>query len=114
LPKDVALCPAVVKKAQLLYRNLRYSEALTFARLALSINTEDGSANFIYGLINLQLGQITDARDGFDIASLTPAWRSAAYTCLARLYLRENDPRRAAGSAAKALAASPQNIDALQ
>jgi len=114
LQKDAFFFPALVKKAELLYRNLRYSEALVLASSALSINTEDGSANFIYGLINLQLGHITDARDGFDIASLTPAWRSAAYTCLARLYLRENDPRRAASSAAKALAASPQNIDALQ
>jgi predicted Zn-dependent protease len=114
LQKDAFFFPALVKKAELLYRNLRYSEALVLASSALSINTEDGSANFIYGLINLQLGHITDARDGFDIASLTPAWRSAAYTCLARLYLRENDPRRAASTAAKALATSPQNIDALQ
>ncbi|HEY4289357.1 MAG TPA: DUF5107 domain-containing protein [Puia sp.] len=114
LQKDAYFFPAVVKKAELLYRNLRYPEALELAKLALSINTEDGSANFIYGLVNLQLGHITDARDGFDIASLTPACRSAAYTCLARLYLRENNPQRAAGSAAKALAASPQNIDALQ
>jgi len=114
LQKDAFFFPALVKKAELLYRNLRYSEALVLARSALSINTEDGSANFIYGLINLQLGHITDARDGFDIASLTPAWRSSAYTCLARLYLRENDPRRAATSAAKALAASSQNMEALQ
>lgn len=114
LHKDVFFFPALVKKAELLYRNLQYPEALALARSALSINTEDGSANFMYGLINLQLGHITDARDGFDIASLTPAWRSAAYTCLARLYLRENDPRRAANYAAKALVASSQNIDALQ
>ena len=114
LQKDAWFFPALVKKAELSYRNLRYAEALALATNALSINTEDGSANFIYGLINLQLGHITDARDGFDIASLTPAWRSAAYTCLARLYLRENDAQRAANYAAKALAASPQNIDALQ
>ncbi|HMI62219.1 MAG TPA: DUF5107 domain-containing protein [Puia sp.] len=114
LQKDAYFFPALVKKAELSYRNLRYAEALALARSALSINTEDGSANFIYGLINLQLGHITDARDGFDIASLTPAWRSAAYTCLARLYLRENNLQRAASYAVKALAASPQNIDALQ
>lgn len=114
LQKDPYFFPALVKKAELLYRNLRYSEALSLARLALSINSEDGSANFIYGLINSQLGHLTDARDGFDIASLTPAWRSAAYTCLARLYLQENIPQRASSCAARALAASPQNIDALQ
>lgn len=114
LQKDPYFFPALVKKAELFYRNLRYSEALVFAKSALSINTEDGSANFIYGLINQQLGNYTDARDGFDIASLTPAWRGAAYTCLARLYLREKDWQRAATCATRALAVAPQNIDALQ
>jgi predicted Zn-dependent protease len=91
-----------------------YPEALDLARRALSINTEDGGANFIYGLANMQLGHTTDAADGFDIASLTPAWRSAAYTQLARLYLRSQNLHRAAAAAENALAAQPQNIDALQ
>jgi len=114
LQKDEWFFPALVKKAELLYRNMRYPEALDQARRALSINTEDGGANFIYGLANMQLGHTTDAADGFDIASLSPAWRSAAYTELARLYLRSQDLSRAAAVAAKALEAQPQNIDALQ
>jgi len=114
LQKDRWLLPALVKKAELLYRNMRYPEALDLARRALSINTEDGGANFNYGLANMQLGHTTDAADGFDIASLTPAWRSAAYTQLARLYLRSQNLHRAAAAAENALAAQPQNIDALQ
>lgn len=114
LKKDAYFFPALVKKAELFYRNCRYAEALTLAKRALSINTEDGGANFIYGLINQQLGNTTDARDGYDIASLTPAWRSPAYTCLARLYLRENNLPRALTCATRALTAAPQNFDALQ
>jgi Tfp pilus assembly protein PilF len=114
LQKDGNYLPALVQLAGLLYRNMRYPEALKLATHALSIDTEDGGANFIYGLINARLGNITDARDGFDIASLDPAYRSAAETGLARLYLRENNLHRAAASAAKALAAQPLNIDALQ
>jgi predicted Zn-dependent protease len=114
LQKDKHFLPSLVKKAELFYRNLRYTEALELAKHALSINTVDGGANFIYGLINMQLGNNTDAADGFDIASLNPTWRSAAYTCLARLYLKQDNLSRAAVAAAKALTAQPQNIDALQ
>ena len=114
LQKDPWFFPALVKSAELCYRNLDYHRALDFARRAISINTEDGAGNFIYGLVNMQLGNNTDAKDGFDIASLTPGWRSAAYTCLARLYLRENNLLRAGSCAAKALTSQPQNVDALQ
>jgi len=114
LQKDEWFLPALVKKAGLLYRNMRCQEALEVARRALSINTEDGGANFIYGLANMQLGHITDAADGFDIATLSPAWRSAAYTQLARLYLNSRNIYRAALAAENALTAQPQNIDALQ
>ncbi|WP_431214110.1 glycoside hydrolase domain-containing protein [Puia sp. P3] len=114
LLRDAWLLPALVKKAGLLYRNMRYAEALDYSRRALSVNTEDGGANFIYGLVNMQLGKNADAADGFDIASLSPAWRSAAYTQLARLYLISGNWPRAAVSAEKALVAQPQNMDALQ
>ena len=114
LLKEKYLLPAIVKKAELLYRNMRYAEALLLARLALSIHSDDGAANFIYGLVNLQLGNITDARDGFDIAAIDPAYRSAAYSSLARIYLTEHNLPRAAEASAKALIAQPLNMDALQ
>ena len=114
LEKDAHYLPALVKKAELLSRNMRYTEALQVARHALSIHTEDGSANFIYGLVNDRLGNFTDARDGFDIASQNPAYRGAAYTCLARLYIKQRMLSRALDCAGKALTAQPQNVDALQ
>jgi tetratricopeptide (TPR) repeat protein len=114
LEKDANYLPALVKKAELLFRNMRYAEALKLAKHALSIHTEDGSANFIYGLVNDRLGNNTDARDGFDIASQDPAYRSAAYTSLARRYLRMGWLSRALDCTSKALVAQSQNMDALQ
>ena len=114
LEKDPNFVPALTAMANLLYRNMRYPEALKTATHALSINTEDGPANLIYGLANEALGHATDARDGFDIATLDPATRSAAYTCLARLSLKEKDLGRAKSNAEKATLANPLNMEALQ
>ena len=112
--KDPNYGPALVKMAELLYRNMRYEEALQVATRALRIHTEDGGANFIYGLVNDQLGHITDAKDGYDIASLDPAYRSAAYTRLARIYLREKDRMRAWTYAMKAMENNGSNMEARQ
>jgi predicted Zn-dependent protease len=114
LEKDPNFAPALTVMANLCYRNMRYTEALKNATRALAINTEDGPANLIYGLTNEALGNNTDARDGFDIATLDPATRSAAYTCLARLSLKENDLARARTDAQKAIQANPLNMEALQ
>jgi hypothetical protein len=112
--KDSNYAPALTAMANLLYRNMRYAEALTHATRALAINTEDGPANFIYGLANEALGHPIDAKDGFDIATLDPATRSAAYTCLARISLKEKDPARAKRYAEKAMLNNALNIEALQ
>jgi Tfp pilus assembly protein PilF len=113
LGKDSNYLPALVKMAELLYRNMRYTEALKIAARALSIDTHAGDANYYYGIINAQLGNIADAKDGFSIASLTPEYRSAAYTGLSRLYNREKDFDKAIAHAAKAIDFNRYNIDAL-
>ena len=114
LQKDSNFTPALTQMAMLLYRNMRYKEALTCATRALSINSEDGPANFIYGLANEALGHTTDAKDGFDIATLDPAYRSAAYTRLARLSLRQKNYPRARLDAEQAMTTNAFNIEALQ
>src|SRR5690606_5547793 len=113
LNKDSNYLPALVKMAELLCRNMRYTEALQVATRALSINTHAGDANYYYGIINAQLGNIADAKDGFSIASLTPEYRSAAYTGLSRLYSKEKDFNKAIAYAAKAVDFNRYNIDAL-
>ena len=113
LNQDSNYLPALVKMAELLYRNMRYTEALKVAARALSIDTHAGDANYYYGIINAQLGNIADAKDGFSIASLTPEYRSAAYTSLSRLYSKAKNFEKAITYAAKATDFNRYNIDAL-
>ena len=114
LQKDHNYLPSLVKLAELYYRNIRYPEALELAKKALSIDTYDGAANYIYALIHLQLGHRVDARDGFDIATLSPAYRTAAYTGIARMLLQEGNYTKAIEYAGKATDFNAYNIDAKQ
>ena len=91
LQKDHNYLPALVKLSELCYRNMRYTEGLELAKRALSIDTYDGSANYIYALHNLQLGHRMDARDGFDIATLSPEIRSMAYAGISRMYMQDGN-----------------------
>lgn len=114
LQKDHNFTPALVKLAALLYRNMRYTDALELIKRALSIDTHAGDANYYYGLINAQLQQRTDAKDGFELATLSAEYRGAAYAQLSKLYLQEGNTDRALQYAQQAVAHSELNMDALQ
>ena len=111
---DDNFLPALVKMAELTCRNMRYSEALNFAKRALSINTNDGAANYFYGIINEKLGNLIDAIDGFDLATLSIEYRSAAYTALARIYLKQRNLEKGFVYADKAIDFNRYDITALQ
>lgn len=114
LKVDDNYLPALVKMAELKYRNILYKDALICATKALSIDTYNGSANYIYGLINERLGNVVDAKDGYDLATLTTEYRSAAYTSLARVYLKEANLEKALIDADRAINFNVFNIEALQ
>jgi tetratricopeptide (TPR) repeat protein len=114
LQKDSNYLPALADMSMLMYRNMRYDEALDFAKKALSIDTYDGAANYYYGLINVKKGMITDAKDGFDIAASNIEYRSAAYTELATLYFRQNNFERSIDYANKAIDFNRYAVDAYQ
>ena len=114
LTLDHNFLPALVKMAELMYRNMRYEEALQFAKKALSINTNDGSANYYYGIINARLGNVIDAMDGLDLASLSVEYRSEAYTGLANIYLVQKNWDKALHYANAAIDFNRYNIAALQ
>jgi tetratricopeptide (TPR) repeat protein len=114
LKKDQNYLPALLKLAELKYRNMLYSSSLEYARRALSIDTQDGGANYYYGLANAGLGNIIDAKDGFDLATLSIEYRSAAYTELSRLYLKEKSFEKAMANAERAVDYNRYNIEALQ
>jgi tetratricopeptide (TPR) repeat protein len=114
LEKDPHFLPALTDMAMLAYRNMDYRKSLEYARHGLSIDTYDPAANFYYGLVNTQLGNITDAKDGFDIASLSPSYRGAAYSELSRIYLNENDHEKALRYAEKSLELNTKNTASWQ
>lgn len=114
IKKDSNYLPALVDYAALLYRNQNYDESLLMSRRALSIDTYDPAANYYYGLANNILGNITDAKDGFDICALDAGYRSAAYTELSKLYFKENDFERAIVYAYKSIDFNRYDVAAYQ
>ena len=114
LQKDPNYLPALTDLSMLMYRSMRYDEALNFAKKALSIDTYDGATNYYYGLINVKKRMIADAKDGFDIAALNINYRSAAYIELATLYFRENNFEKAKDYANKAIDFNRYAVDAYQ
>jgi tetratricopeptide (TPR) repeat protein len=114
LQKDPDYLPALVKITELYYRNMLYKKALGSAMKALSIDTHDGAANYYYGLVNENLGNTTDAIDGFSLATLSSEYRSAAYTELARIYLKDRNLEKAMGFTERAVDYNRYNIEALQ
>ncbi len=93
---------------------MQYDSALTIAKKALSVDTYDEAANYYYGLINTKLGNLTDAKDGFDIAAMWTEYRSAAYTALANIYFKTNNLAKAVEYANKSIAYNRYAIDAYQ
>lgn len=114
LQKDPNFLPALTDMALLLLHNMQYQEAYSYSKKALSIDTYDPAANYYYGLANIQLGNSTNARDGFDIASLSMEFRSAAYTELSKIYFRERDYGKALDYAEKSLDFNRNNLEAFQ
>lgn len=114
LKLDPALLPALTEIAILKYKKMDYQQAFAYARKALSLDTYDGAANYYYGLAALKLGRIYDAEDGFEAASLTETYRSAAFTELSKIKIQERKFDEAVSYASKSLVYNSENITALQ
>ena len=109
---DSNYVPALTDLASLELRRGDVTAALRLARRALSVDSYDPAANFVYGEANRRAGHAIDARDGFDIASQSSEYRSAAYTALAKMYLHDGNRERAIEYAAKALDYNRFDLDA--
>lgn len=114
LQKEPYYVPALTSLAMVLYRNMQYDSALSVAKKALCVDTYDEAANYYYGLINSKLGNITDAKDGFDLAAMGAEYRNAAYTALSNIYFKENNLAKATEYANKSIAYNRYAIDAYQ
>ena len=112
LKKDPYFLPALTRLASLYYRQGRYEEALSHCRIALSVNTYEGEVNYLYGLCNMALGNNTDAKDGFSVASYSTSVRSTAYEKLAEMYLIDQNWSKAEHYALKSLEFNQLNLTA--
>lgn len=114
LAKEPAFIPSLDEMAFLQYRKMNYDSAYYFSRIALSVNTYDPAANYYYGLAALKLNKFYDAEDGFEVAAITPQYRSAAYTELSKIKLQQNNCKLSFEYAGKSLVNNSDNITALQ
>lgn len=114
LEKDSLFAPALNRLASLYLREGRTEEALVLLKRALSLNTYDGEANYLYGLCNRAEGRGADAKDGFSVASYAPAFRSAALEALAEISLKEASWEKAEHYALKSLDYNRMNLGARQ
>ncbi|NKI28440.1 DUF5107 domain-containing protein [Arenibacter sp. 6A1] len=114
LLKNAAFLPALVEMAKLKLQRMEYDSAFYYSKKALSLDTYDGDANYYYGISALKTDRHYDALDGFEVASLSPSHRNAAYTSLSRIYLKEMDLLKAEEYVHKALQGNPNNLEALK
>jgi len=114
LSKDPNYLPALTEMSMLMFRSMEYQKSLDYSHRALQIDTYDPAANFYYGMANLQLGNLTDAKDGFDIAALSGEYRGAAFTALSKIYFKEGDYAGALQYVNKSLEVNTSNLEAFQ
>ncbi len=106
--------PTLNRLALSYYRSGDYDEALKYTTKALSIDAYDGLTNYLFGLVNVKLGNVNDAKSGFSIACQSLSVRSASYTELAKLFMKVEDFVQAKKYAGKALAFNASNINAIE
>lgn len=114
LDKDPFYTDALVGLAGIRIRQCLYEQAQELLLKALSVNTYHPEANYLYGVVNISIGQIVDAKDGFSIASQSPQYRTAAYVELAKAMLCEKQYERALNYVEKALQYNIYNQQAIQ
>ena len=114
LVKDQLFLPSLVEMAKIKMFRMEYDSAFYYAKKALSIDTYDGEANYYYGLAASKLSNDIDALDGFEVAALTPNYRTAAYSSLAKQYLSKQDYKKAKEYVLLSITNNPNNIDAIQ
>lgn len=114
LAREPYFVPALTEMAVLALRKMNPDSAFYYARRALSVDTYDPAANYYYGLAAWRQHKWYDALDGFQVATLTPAFRSAAFTQISQMHLYKKEYGEAFHFASEALVNGTKNISALQ
>lgn len=106
--------PSLNRLALGYYRSMSYKTALEYSLRSLSLDTYDPLANYIFGLASNKLGKNSGAKNGFSIASQSVEFRSAAYTELAKIFLKEGNLNSAKKYAKKAIIFNSGNLSSLE
>ncbi len=110
LSKEPTHSRALTRLADIHYRNGQFEEGIFYAGKVLEADTYDGGANFIYGVIQKELGQLTKAEEALSVAVRIMEFRSAAYVELAGIQIQKQDFRKAIEYAQKALDYNRNNL----
>ncbi|CAF0737864.1 unnamed protein product [Didymodactylos carnosus] len=111
---DQNYIPALNGLAGIYYRHTKYNDAIELLIRVLSIDTYNSRANYLYGLTNVKLGNIYDARDGFSLSSQSIDYRCSSYIELSKIEIREKQFNKALDYIEKALDNDKYNWQALQ
>ncbi len=105
---------ALYRISELCYRMAQYQEGSDMAKRILEINTYDGGANFIYGVIKKRTGELIKSEEAFSISSRTMEFRSGSYLEIAGIRLKQKDFTGAIEYALKAIDYNRFNITAYE
>lgn len=108
---DPYFLPALSKLAAVYNAQGRYAEAKDLCMKGLSVSTYDGACNYQYALASEALGEITHAKDGYEMAAARDlSLRSAAYFHLAQMAMRENNYTQALEWAERSMQTNSRNL----
>lgn len=114
----LAINPASVEalniKALLELRRMSYGESYQTTSKVLAIDQYEPYANYIGGLAALYMGDLTNAKDHFEIAAITSELRSAACTALSKIYFADGNTVLARDYALKSLVGNAYNLTAYE
>jgi len=110
IKRDPTHVRALTRLAALYYRRADYPQALEYARRALDFVMYDADANYFYGLISRQMGDLTDAKETFGWAARSMKYRASADCQLAEIYLQEGNFDRAVDYAHRSLEYDERNV----
>ena len=104
-----------MRLAGICFQRHESGEALELCARALAIDTYDGAANYLWGLLAAEEFDTANAMEGFALASQSTEYREAACTEMARLWISEQQVYpKARHYARRALEYNPRNLTALQ
>ncbi len=111
LDKEPFNLKALERVAELYARRGEFDKALQYTQKVLKADTYAPGANFIYGNLQMQKGNLTDAKDGFRWAMRSLKYHSASLQLLSEICLIEGRPDLAHNLAERSLTYNSLNLN---